>query len=71
MGTLLSVCTSVRPLSSTTFLNVLTLIETLKKIAGKMKESVGEKKLCFVNTIVRRIACCSGKFSPVSKHAFP
>lgn len=44
MGTLLSVCTSVRPLSSTTFLNVLTLIETLKKIAGKMKESVGKKK---------------------------
>lgn len=44
MGTLLSVCASVRPLSSTTFLNVLTLIETLKKIAGKMKESVGGKK---------------------------
>lgn len=43
MGTLLSVCTSVCPLSSKTFLNVLTLIETLKKIAGKIKENVEEK----------------------------
>lgn len=51
MGTLLSVCTSVRPLSSTTFLNVLNLIETLKKITIDMKESVGEK-ICFVNMIV-------------------
>lgn len=44
MGTLLSVCTSVCLLLLKTFLNVLTLIETLKKIAGKMKENVGEKK---------------------------
>lgn len=44
MGTRLSVCTSVRPLLSTTFLNVLTLIETLKRIDGKMKEKVEGKK---------------------------
>lgn len=66
-GHTLSVCTSV---IVENILNVLTLIETLKKIAGKMKENVGEKK-CYVNMIVRCIACGSGKFNPIRKHAFP
>lgn len=44
MGTLLSVGTSVCPFLSNTFLNVLTLIDTLKKIAQRMEENVGEKK---------------------------
>lgn len=64
-GHTLSVCTSVRLLLSTNFLNVLTLIDTLKKI------TVQSQKRCIVNMIVICIACCSGKFRPMLKHAFP
>lgn len=37
-----------------------------------MVENVGgRKKNCFVNTIVRRIACCSGGISPHMEACFP
>lgn len=71
MGTLLSVCASVCPLSLKTFLNVLTLIETRKKIVGKMKENVGAKKIMLCKYDSKMHCMLFREIEPHTEACFP